>query len=479
MAITALAAAVFFFDISMPLGVAGGVPYVVLVLAGLWFPGSRPVLWLAGVGTVLTIAGYFLSDPAGTQWMVLTNRGLALFAIWATAGLAYQRIRSDEKNRQREQMLNLANQANRGKSRFLAAASHDLRQPLQSTGIYLSVLMSRLNDKDPIEIAEKMRQSLDGMGEILDALLDISKLDSGAVVPEIVAFPIQNLLDRVASSMRPQAEEKGLALNIEASHLVGVSDLALLQRIVENFVSNAVRYTESGEMDVKCRQVDNVLHIDVSDTGPGIPQEAIDSVFEEYFRLENRHRDRSRGLGLGLSVVKHIARLLDHDLDVKSELGRGSVFSVSLPHGVQAVESVPSPAEEETGASDRCISVLFVDDDPAIVDATMLMMEGAGFAVRTAFSGDEALAHINKGVKPDILVSDFHLPGYNGAEVVRRVRQLTRENLPGLIMTGDTSTDEIQDENLSYCKILQKPVNPDHFIKLIRNTQDDRGAGEA
>jgi len=329
--VTALAGAVFLFDLSLPLGVAGGVPYVVLVLAGLWFPGRRSVLWLAGIGSALTIVGYFLSDPAGTQWMVLTNRGLALFAIWATAGLAYQRLRVEEKDRHRQQMLALANQANLGKSRFLTAASHDLRQPLQSTGLYLSVLLSELEDPAKREIGDKMRQSLHVMGELLDALLDISTLDSGSVIPEIETFPVQNLLDRVASAVGPQAEEKGLSLHIEPSPLYVKSDLVLLQRIVENFVTNAVRYTEAGETRVVCQKDGDNVRIDVSDTGMGIPEEALATVFEEYFQLDNQHRDRRKGLGLGLSIVKHIARLLDHQVDVRSIVGEGSVFSVSLP----------------------------------------------------------------------------------------------------------------------------------------------------
>ena len=315
-----------------------------------------------------------------------------------------------------------------------------------------------------------MRLSLDVMGELLDALLDISKLDSGSVVPEIETFPIQNLLDRVASAVRPQAEEKGLSLHIEASPLFVKSDLILLQRIVENFVTNAVRYTEAGEIRVVCQRDAENVRIDVTDTGMGIPEEALATVFEEYFQLDNQHRDRRKGLGLGLSIVKHIARLLDHHLDVRSVVGEGSVFSVSLPRAEQPVETTTPVPPAEIDALDRPIAVLFVDDDPAIVDAILMMLIGEGFTVQTALNGNDALEHIDNGFYPDILISDYRLPGYNGIEVVRRVRQKTREYLPTIIMTGDTSAEEIRAENLSNCEILQKPVDPEGFIALIKST---------
>ena len=464
----ALAGAVFLFDLSVPLGVAGGVPYVVLVLVGLWFPERKAVLWLAAAGSVLTIAGYLLSDSAGIHWMVLTNRGLALFAIWATAILAYRRRQAEEQAHRHQQMLANANQANSGKSRFLAAASHDLRQPLQSTGTYLSVLLRRFDDPDIQEIGGKMRQSLDVMGQLLNALLDISKLDSGSVVPEIETFPIQDLLDRVTSAVSPQAEEKGLSLYVEPSPLFVQSDAGLLQRIVENFVTNAVRYTETGDIRVVCQPDGESVRIDVTDTGIGIPEEALASVFEEYVQLDNSSRNRRKGLGLGLSIVKHVAHLLDHEVDVRSVVGEGSTFSISAPHA--DVEPTKRSAGLPISAHDQPAAVLFVDDDPAIVDAILMMLKGEGFRVRAASNGDDALAHIENGFHPDILVSDYRLPGYSGIEVVRRVRQKTREDLPTIIMTGDTSAREIRAENLAHCEILYKPVDANGLIAIIGRT---------
>ncbi len=327
----ALAGAVLVFDVSLPLGVAGGVPYVVLVLVGLWLPGRKTVLWLAALGSVLTITGYFLSEPAGTPWMVLTNRALALFAIWATAVLAYQRLAAEERGRQHQRDTLLANQANLVKSRFLAAASHDLRQPLQSVGLYLSVLLRRFDDPGVHEVGGKMRQSLDTMTELLETLLDLSALDSGAITPEVESFAVQGCLDRVALALSAHAEEKGLALRIEPCSVFVRSDPVLLQRIVENFVNNAVRYTDAGEVRVACHVDGDEVRIDTVDNGIGIPEAELKSVFDEYFQLESPMRDQRNGVGLGLSIVKHIAQLLGHQIGVTSVVGEGSTFSVHVP----------------------------------------------------------------------------------------------------------------------------------------------------
>lgn len=360
--------------------------------------------------------------------------------------------------------LAAANDANIGKSRFLAAASHDLRQPLQATGLYLDVLLQRSGDEAVHEVGAKINQSLAVMGELLDALLDISKLDSGSVVPEITTFPVQNVLNGIVAAVSPQAQERGLSLLAPPSTFYVRSDRALLQRIVENFVTNAVRYTDEGEVRLLCTRVGGDVRIDVTDTGIGIPDDALGSIFEEYMQLDNPVRDRRKGLGLGLSIVKQIARLLDHDIGVVSEPGVGSTFSISVP-GVAAPKEVEDPTSRAKAHSTS--KVLFVDDDPAIVDAIEMMLEGAGLDVRTALDGDAALALIDGGFQPDILISDYRLPGYDGVEVTRRVRERTRADLPTIIMTGDTSAQEIQMANLSRCRVLHKPVDTQSLMEII------------
>lgn len=359
------------------------------------------------------------------------------------------------------------------KSRFLAAASHDLRQPLQSISLYLGVLNKMVRDKPDtaLEVSAKIEKSLGVMGELLDALLDISMLDSGSITPNKRNFALQPLFDTLAADNDPPAKEKGLALIIEPSDAVVHSDPALLQRILENFVTNAVRYTESGGVTVACRSENAMLKIEVRDTGIGIPEEAIDTVFDEYFQLENPVRDRRKGLGLGLSIVRHISALLETPLDVSSELGEGSVFSVTVPVGQPIEEAVkPVALPKAANRREKNPSILFVDDDPAIVDATCMVLEMADIRVRTALDGGAAIAMLESGYQPDMVVSDYRLPGANGVEVVRRARDLWGDSLPIVLMTGDTSGRAIKNAKLSNCTVLHKPVDSDQLIALIETS---------
>ncbi len=467
---SALAGAIFLFDLSLPLGVAGGVPYVVLVLIGLWFPDGKAVLWLAVAGSVLTIAGLFLSAPAGVHWMVLTNRGLALFVIWATAILMYQRQQAVDQSRQNRQIAITANQANSGKSQFLATASHDLRQPLQSINLYLSTLDRLLDKAKQKEISSKIQSSLRVMGELLDALLDISKLESGSVTPAKKDFSMSAFMDTLVVDNEPAALVKGLTFKCSADSCTVHSDPALLQRIVENFITNAIRYTDTGSVEVRCKEHDGCARIEVKDSGVGMPEEALDTSFEEYFQLDNPARNRQKGLGLGLSIVKHLAHLLDHRLSVTSVPGKGSTFAVEVPLGEPAEEAtkVHVPVKASTRSKQEPV-VLLIDDDPAIVDATTMLLDSASVKVYSALNGDEALAHVDSGVCPDIVISDYRLPGYNGIEVIRRIRETMVYDLPAVVMTGDTSGKEIEAANLINCTVLHKPIDADHLISLIEN----------
>lgn len=358
--------------------------------------------------------------------------------------------------------------ATAAKSRFLAAASHDLRQPLQSIGLYLSVLGRIVDQPKAQEVAEKMQDSVGAMAELLDTLLDISSLDSGSITAEIVDFPIESLFAQITASNEPQANEKGLSFSCAGDASQLRTDPALLARVIENFVTNAIRYTDSGSIEVRCTEVGSNARIEVRDTGAGIPADALDTIFEEYRQLDNPTRDRSKGLGLGLSIVSHIVRLLDLELDVSSVVGGGSVFSVLVPLGSsEATQQSLNVAIAARTSVDHPPVVIFVDDDPAIVDATAMLMESSGVEVYSALSGDEALAHLNAGVTPDMIVSDFRLPGYSGVEVIKRMRAATSEDLPAILMTGDTSALEIEAAQLANCSVLHKPVDTDILMGLI------------
>ena len=325
-----------------------------------------------------------------------------------------------------------------------------------------------MRDKPDIalEVSAKIDQSLGVMGELLDALLDISMLDSGSITPEKHDFQLQPLFDTLAADNTPPAEEKGLTLSIGPTAEVLHSDPALLQRILENFVTNAIRYTESGDVTVTCKAQADQLQIQVRDTGIGIPETSIDSIFEEYFQLDNPVRDRRKGLGLGLSIVKHISELLDNPLDVSSVVGEGSSFTVTVPMGQPIEAAKPAPPKAvSTHQGDPII--LFVDDDPAIVDATTMMLEFVGINVKTALDGNVAIAMLESGFRPDVVVSDYRLPGANGVEVIRRAREIVGSQIPTVLMTGDTSGKIIEDAKLIDCTVLHKPVDTERLIESI------------
>lgn len=361
-----------------------------------------------------------------------------------------------------------AESASRTKSRFLAAASHDLRQPLQSAALYLSVLTKQLDQPRQREIGIKLGQTLNIMVDLLDTLLDISRLESGSVVPVKRDFHLDSLLERIVMNNRSQAQEKGLQLECGSTGLVVHSDPRLLERVVENFVTNAIRYTGHGKVSIVCRQNEDSVRIAVSDTGIGIDRADLGKVFEEYFQLENQSRDRRKGLGLGLSIVKHIARLLEHQVDVTSTPGRGSTFAVYVTPGTStlAIDKVPTTSNV-LHRTERQPVVLLVDDNAEIVDASTMLLESAGVHVYSAATGEQALACIDAGAYPDILICDYRLAGGNGVDTVRQVRDVTGREIPSVILTGDTTLRTIDPDKLPNCSVLHKPVDTERLVSLV------------
>lgn len=353
------------------------------------------------------------------------------------------------------------------KSRFLAAASHDLRQPLHSLGLYLSVLKGKLDDSELQDIAGKMRHSLDAMGEILETLLDISKLEGGSIVPEKVDVNLRNLLNSVVTHNMQQAEDKGLKLESICEDCMVRTDAALLSRVIENFVTNAIRYTDRGRVTIECHCREGSVRIAVSDTGCGIDGESLDRIFDEYYQLENAARDRGKGLGLGLAIVRHIARLLEHPIDVSSVPGKGSTFFIDVPLGEANQVRTAEVAASSSSRASHAPVVLLVDDDPAIIDASRMLLESAGVRVHSASNGDDALALIESGVRPDVLVSDYRLPGMSGVELIRRMRNATKQDIRSVLMTGDTSSSEIAAANVENCTVLHKPFDSNQLLSLL------------
>lgn len=377
--------------------------------------------------------------------------------------------RVHERTAELEQAKKAAEQADASKTRFLVAASHDLRQPLQSLQLYLPLLTRPLEPTQHQEIIVKMRKSLDSMGELLDVLLDLSRFERGLIIPQRQDFSLHELLEPVISAYQQQAEEKGLRLERSGVNGIIHSDPGLLRRVLDNLVANAIRYTEHGQVTLDCQQSDDSVRITVSDSGIGIAEEFQEKIFEEYYQLDNPVRGRQQGLGIGLSIVKHIATLLGHRLDVSSVPGEGSRFTIEVPTGETPQQSArPPPAAAPPDQKEQSLNVLLIEDDPAIADATTMLLESAGKKVHSSADGVAALARIEAGLCPDLIVTDYRLPGYNGIEVIRRIRAASASAIPAIMMTGDTLVqEEIAATELDNCTVLRKPVDAEQLIALI------------
>jgi PAS domain S-box-containing protein len=360
-----------------------------------------------------------------------------------------------------------ADRANAFKSRFLATVNHDMRQPLYAAGMYLSVLGRQLDDPNLIDLLGRTRQSLAVMGDMLDALLDLSQMERGSIKPTPCSFAITDLLERVVTNHELQIKQKGLTLKVAHCRCTIRSDPALLERVVDNLVSNAVRYTESGEIEVGCVRGDGFLDISVRDTGIGIPEEALQGIFDEYVQLDNPARERAKGLGLGLSIAKYIADALGHSLQVRSSVGVGSTFTIRVPQTVAPPRISDAVPPTETALGHRPV-VVVVEDDPAISVSTLMLLEAEGFEAHEASAGEQALALLAAGIRPEAIISDHRLPGYDGFEVVRRVRKVMQARIPAIVITGDTALQMPPASALGDCELLYKPTQPEALAAAVR-----------
>jgi len=362
-----------------------------------------------------------------------------------------------------------AEQASEAKSRFLAAASHDLRQPLQSLRLYMDSLAPAIAQGGHKQVLERMQRSVDSLTGILDSLLDVARLDMGQIRPEIETFPVDDLIESLRHDAESVAESKGIGLRRVPTGCRVTSDRGLLARIVGNLLSNAVHHTDVGRVLVGCRRDRERLRIEVWDTGPGIPAEAQQAIFDEYFQLDNPGRQRSQGLGLGLSIVQRLAALLDHPVRLRSVLGKGTVFTVSVPLAARSSERATRlrPAIKVPARTQQ--HILYIEDDADVREATQTILSLDGYDVHSAANGEEACRSVTDGaLRPDVILSDFRLSGSeNGAQVVQRVRTLLGCPVPVVFMTGDTSEARIRETCMEHCSVLRKPVDAEQLVAAL------------
>jgi Na+/proline symporter/signal transduction histidine kinase len=373
-----------------------------------------------------------------------------------------------------------AEQANISKTRFLAAASHDILQPLNAARLYVTSLVERQRSAGgDAQLVGNIDASLDAVEEIFGALLDISRLDSGAMKPEIVGFRIDDLLRQLEVEFAPLAREKGLELRFVPCSLAVQSDRRLLRRLLQNLVSNAIKYTLTGRVLVGCRRRDGFLRIDVYDTGMGIPESKRQAVFQEFHRLD-RGAKVARGLGLGLSIVERIARVLDHRLSLVSMLGRGSQFSVEVP---LSVASPLREMEHDNRELDRVglsgVAVLCIDNDLAILDGMESLLAGWGCRVLKGPDLESAIKVIEQArVVPDGVLVDYHLDQGNGIEAIRNLRSRFGADVTAILITADRSPHVRAEARANDIQVLNKPVKPAALRALLTQLRVQQVAAE-
>ncbi len=373
-----------------------------------------------------------------------------------------------------------ADEANISKTRFLAAASHDVLQPLNAARLYASSLLERSPPAELGRLARNIDASLDGVEEILNALLDISRLDSGAMKPEFGVFPVNDLLEQIRIDFEPIAKSRGISFTIVQSSALIRSDRKLLRRILQNLVSNALKYNkEKGRAVLGCRRHARNLIIEVHDSGCGIAEDQRDLIFKEFQRLD--HHTNAPGLGLGLSIVERMCRVLNHALSLQSKLGRGSSFSVSAPLARWSEMEQPRTfATRPVSYGDlRGAIVLCIDNDRTILDGMKALLSNWQCPVIAAMDSSDAIEQINAAkVTPDVIISDYHLDHESGCEAICAVGAACNINVPGVIVTADGSNEVRTAVSAAGCAFLQKPVKPAALRALISSLIIQRHAAE-
>ncbi|HXA35649.1 MAG TPA: ATP-binding protein [Steroidobacteraceae bacterium] len=406
-------------------------------------------------------AGFFLVLERMTM---AQNDSLALL-------LAVRFHNEDLVQRLRSQ-IEVAARANQEKTRFLASAAHDLRQPLHALGMFCAALQQRLSDTPEKPLVRNMMTAIESLEESFGAMLDISRLDAGVVQTSPQTFPIRDVFRRLYQQFGGDAEARNLALRFRATGRVVRSDPLLLERVLANLVQNALRYTRQGGVLVAARRRPGGIGLEVWDTGLGIPDDKMEMIFQEFYQIDNPERDRGRGLGMGLAIVRRICNLLEHPLEVRSRLGRGSVFCVVVPAGdVNAIDQTLPDVDTLPPRKLGTVTVLLIDDERAIREATRELLRPLHVDVIVASTIAEAVSLAKSSSEPiDMILSDWRLRGQeNGVDAVRAVRSVCGDATPAVLITGDTSVDLLKLAHESGLVVLHKPLQPRQLVRLVKH----------
>lgn len=417
-----------------------------------------------------------VETDAGTWFVrrILPYRGEndAIDGVVLTFTDITERKRTAEISQSARQQAEFANVA---KSRFLAAASHDLRQPLQSIALVQGLLAQTVQGERARALVARLDETLGAMASMLNTLLDINQLEVGAVQPEIVAVPVDAIFAPLQEEFLYHAEARGLALRVVPCGATIATDARLLGQMIRNLLSNAVKYTGQGRLLLGCRRHGRTLRIEIWDTGIGIPDTELNTIFEEYHQLGNPARERSRGLGLGLAIVRRLGNLLGHRVSVRSRMGRGSMFAIEValapePKPSAAAAVADDDAESAGDILPRLGAILVVEDDPEVSDLLTLLLEGAGHRVARTADGGAALDLLRRGgVRPDLIIADYNLPGaMDGLRLTAALREAWGRQIPAILLTGDISLGAMRDVARAECLLLYKPVKVPQLMRAIQ-----------
>jgi signal transduction histidine kinase len=456
-----------------------------LLLAGLSLvavASLAPLRVQAGVAAALPLSpalalwteeAQFWPRPAvvGLLLVALAAAALSLLRRRAWRNMARALIERDDRIRAVEAERDQAIRADQEKSRFLAIASHDLRQPVHALGLFAATLEKRLQGSPEEPVVRNVMRSIDGLDRSFNAMLDVSRLDAGTIEPNIQHFPLRDLFRRLHMHFAGQAELAGLGLRFSPGGKSVSSDPQLLERILGNLIQNAIKYTREGGIVVVARTTTTHINVEVWDTGVGIGAADLSKVFDEFYQIGRGERSRAQGLGMGLAIVKRLARLLGHGLTVASQPGRGTMFRVAIALGglaemqnvTAAADTVPLPALQPR-------TVLVIDDEEPIREGLSILLHEWGYQAVTASSLEEAEAAVRAmDLAPDLVLSDLHLgQGPDGIAAVEAVRRHCGYAVPAVLITGDTTHEEMRRATDSGHPVLFKPVQPRKLLNVLR-----------
>jgi two-component system, sensor histidine kinase len=424
----------------------------------------------AAGAVALSSNSLLLAVLAATFLFVLVR--LTLAQNNSLALLLAVRFHNEDLVQQLRSQVEVAARANQEKTRFLASAAHDLRQPLHALGMFCAALEQRLLESPEKPLVHNMMKAIEALDGSFGAMLDISRLDAGAVEKAPQTFPVRDLFRRLYQHFGGDAEARGLALRFRAAHRIVRTDPQLLERVLANLLQNALRYTRQGGVLVAARRHARGVALEVWDTGLGIPEDKREMIFREFYQIDNPERDRGRGLGMGLAIVQRLCNLLELPLQVRSTVGRGSVFRLLVPAG--EANAIDAPTIETQTLPPRklgTLTLLLIDDELAIREATRELLRPMHVDVIAAATIAEAVEltrQSREGI--DLILSDWRLRGSeNGVDAVRAVRAVCGQSTPAVLITGDTSADLLQLARESGLVILHKPLQPRHLLRLVKH----------